>query len=294
MKSEVLDFLSKRPKVVACYGYGSGVFKQTGYTKKDKPQIDLIIVVDDLKKWHLENIKLNPKDYSLIGKNFFKKKGIDKIKGDTGIVYVSNIKYNGNIYKYGTIEEKDLINYLNSWDSFYLPGRFQKNLLPIVGKNVIDKANRNNRDNALRVALLTLEKDNINLVDIYTQICSLSYFGDTRMKFAENPHKVFNIVTGSFDFFKETYGNSSIYYKMNKKGIITIDYDKLLSDIKLLPSSLNIESTNIEEIRNSIYNYLIPLNKKESTNQTLKGLKSNGITKSIKYALKKIAKRRKK
>ena len=37
------------------------MFKQSGYTNKDKPQIDLILVVDDLKKWHLENMKLNSK-----------------------------------------------------------------------------------------------------------------------------------------------------------------------------------------------------------------------------------------
>ena len=72
MVNKIREFIERRPEVVACYGYGSGMFKQSGYTSKDKPQIDLILVVDDLKKWHLENMKLNKKDYSLLGKVFFK------------------------------------------------------------------------------------------------------------------------------------------------------------------------------------------------------------------------------
>ena len=39
MKEQILDFLSCRPKVIAAYGYGSGVFKQAGYSSKDKPPI---------------------------------------------------------------------------------------------------------------------------------------------------------------------------------------------------------------------------------------------------------------
>ena len=63
MNENVINFVKNRPEVVAAYGYGSGIFKQSGYTSKDKPQIDLILVVDDLKKWHKENMKANPKDF---------------------------------------------------------------------------------------------------------------------------------------------------------------------------------------------------------------------------------------
>ena len=100
MNKQIEEFVNKRPKVEAAYGYGSGVFKQAGYTAKDKPQIDLILIVDDIKKWHKENIKLNKKDYSLTGKIFFNLAKYNKIKGNTGIAYVSNIKENGSIFKY--------------------------------------------------------------------------------------------------------------------------------------------------------------------------------------------------
>ena len=109
---EIEKFIKKRPEVKAAYGYGSGIFKQSGYTDKDKPQIDLILVVDNLKDWHLKNIKLNPKDYSLTGKVFFKNANESKLKGNTGITYLSNIEENNLVFKYGTIELKDLEKYL--------------------------------------------------------------------------------------------------------------------------------------------------------------------------------------
>ena len=300
VKKDIIKFVERRPKVKGAYGYGSGIFKQTGYTDKDKPQIDMIFVVDDLKKWHLENMKLNPNDYSFTSKLYFKTASISKLKGNTGIVYLSNILENGSIYKYGTIEEKDLERYLNTWESFYLPGRFQKTILPIIESKKITKANEKNRENVLFTALLTLPKDKNKLIDIYTQICGLSYLGDTRMKFAENPRKVLNIVEGSYDNFKEIYGTNNLYFKTNKKNVVTIDYERLMKDINKLPNSLieyigkDIDRLDRDTICLKILSYFSEINKKESTVQTIKGLYSNGIVRSIKYASKKVLKKIKK
>lgn len=300
VKKDIIKFVERRPKVKGAYGYGSGIFKQTGYTDKDKPQIDMIFVVDDLKKWHLENMKLNPKDYSFTSKLYFRTASVSKLKGNTGIVYLSNILENGSIYKYGPIEEKDLERYLNTWESFYLPGRFQKTILPIIESKKITKANEKNRESVLFVSLLTLPKDKKKLIDVYTQICGLSYLGDTRMKFAENPRKVLNIVEGSFDNFKEIYGTNNSYFKTNKKNEITIDYERLMKDINKLPNSLieyidkDIERLDKDTICLKILSYFSEINKKESTVQTIKGLYSNGIVRSIKYASKKVLKKIKK
>lgn len=297
IKSSISKFIEKRPKVAGAYGYGSGVFKQSGYTSKDKPQIDMIFVVDDLKKWHLENMKLNPKDYSLSAKLYFKSTSSSKLKGNTGIVYLSNIVEDGSVYKYGTIEEKDLERYLDTWESFYLPGRFQKTILPIIESKKISKMNEKNRESVLFTALLTLPQGEHKLIDVYTQICGLSYLGDTRMKFAENPRKVLNIVEGSYDIFKDIYGTGNSYFKTNKKEEVTIDYEKLMKDIKKLPKFLleyigdNIENNDREIIREKILTYFTELNKKESSKQTIKGLYSNGIIRSINYAYKKVLKK---
>ena len=264
--NKIKEFVLKRPKVKAAYGYGSGVFKQAGYTNKDKPQIDLILVVNDLKKWHLENIKKNPKDYSFIGKLFYKYASINCLKGKTGITYLSNIEEDGNVYKYGTIEEKDLLNYLDTWESFYIPGRFQKRILPIIESKNISSMNQKNRENVLLTALLTLPDSKNSLIDVYTQICGLSYLGDTRMKFAENPRKVLNIVEGSYNSFLEIYGSGNDYFKVNKKGEVTISKEKLLSNIDKLPNCLyqylqkNVGEYNIETVKKQILEYFTRLN----------------------------------
>lgn len=294
---KIRKFVKKRPKVKGAYGYGSGVFKQSGYTETDKPQIDLILVVDDLKKWHLENMKLNPKDYSWIGKLYFKYASVSKLKGMTGITYLSNIVEDGSVYKYGTIEEKDLENYLNTWESFYLPGRFQKRVLPIIESKKITKINEKNRESVLFTALLTLPKEKSKLIDIYTQICGLSYLGDTRMKFAENPRKVLNIVEGSYESLKDIYGTCNAYFKTNKKDEISVNYSQLKENIEKLPKCLlgslgeNIQNQDIATIREKILAYFTELNKKESSTQTIKGIYTNGIVRSIKYASKKVLKK---
>lgn len=295
--TEIKKFIKKRPKVVGAYGYGSGIFKQSGYTKKDKPQLDLILVVDNLKEWHKENIKLNPKDYSFIGKLFFKYASVNKLKGNTGITYLSNIIENNLVFKYGTIESKDLEKYLNTWESFYLPGRFQKTIYPIIETKELSNLIELNRKQALFTALLTLPENKNKLIDVYTQLCGLSYLGDTRMKFAENPRKVLNIVEGSFDIFKEIYGTSNDYFKTDKNENTKVNRDKLLKDISKLPNSLKEyigNETEIESIRNKILEYFTNLNKEESTSQTIKGIYTNGIVRSIKYASQKVLKKLKK
>ena len=290
----IKKFVMNRPKVVAAYGYGSGIFKQSGYTDKDKPQIDLILVVDDLKKWHLENMKKNPGDYSFTGKLFFKYSSVSKLKGLTGITYLSNIKEDGSIYKYGTIEKNDLVSYLETWNSFYLPGRFQKRILPIIDSKEIEVANEKNRNAVLLVALLTLPMNRNKLIDVYTGICGLSYLGDTRMKFAENPRKVLNIVEGSYDSLNEIYGKECPYFKILKDEKIEIAREKIIKDISLLPSGLLEYLENekdLQVVRDKIISYFTELNKKESSKQTLKGLFTNGIIRSIQYASKKVMKK---
>ena len=290
MIDKIEEFIKKRPEVIAAYGYGSGIFKQSGYTKNDKPQIDLIFVVDDLRKWHLENMKLNKKDYSLIGKAFFKKGKLSKLKGTTGITYVSNIKENGNIFKYGTIEEKDLIENLNTWKSFYMPGRFQKTIYPIKESESLKEAIKHNREKALFISKCLQTREEVSNKDIYVTLCSLSYLGDTRMKFAENPRKVLNIVEGSFDELNKIY---------NVESKVILDREKLREDLVNLPNELleyinDCLDSDDTIIRQKIIDYFTELNKKESSKQTIKGIYTNGICRSINYASKKLTKRFKK
>jgi len=285
MKELIMEFLNKRPKVIGAFGYGSGVFKQIGYTENDKVQIDLILIVENIKDWHKQNIKLNPKDYSFIGKNFLTKSNINKIKGLTGITYQSNIDYKNNLFKYGIIEYKDFEKHMKTWDSFYVPGRFQKPILTIITNDKIDKLIYDNRRNACKISLLCMEEDNLD--DLFTTICSLSYNGDTRMKIAENPNKVANIVGASKEKFKEMYDFEDLYKIENNK----IVFEPQLENLPLELDKYIGNKENLKQVKQKILEYLAILNKNESKNQTIKGLKTNGIAKSAKYAVAKILKK---
>lgn len=295
MNEEILEFVNNRPKVVAAYGYGSGVFKQSGYTSKDKRQIDLILVVDDLRKWHLENMKMNKKDYSFIGKLFFKHGSIKKLKGKTGITYVSNIHENGQIFKYGTIEVKDLEKYLSTWKSFYLPGRFQKTIYPIVETEELKKKIEKNREQALLLSSFLQNNNEVTKKDLLVTLCGLSYLGDTRMKIAENPRKVLNIVEGSFDTFDRLYKFDRTYLKHCDNKLI-IDKEKVRDSLTDLPSELVEYITpylneDDEIIKAKILEYFSNINKTESSTQTIKGIKTNGVVRSVNYAAQKVGKR---
>ena len=281
MKDFIKEFLNERPEVVAAFGYGSGVFKQLGYDSKEKPQIDLILIVNDMKLWHKENIKKNPKDYSFIGRNFFLNSSIDEIKGITGITYQSNIEYKGHLFKYGIIEYGDFVRHMQTWDSFYVPGRFQKPILTIKSNNFIDELILQNRRNACKVGLLCL--NNKDLKDLYLTICNLSYSGDTRMKVAENPKKVENIVGASYDKFNEMYNFNDLYQKNGERIEYEIDIDEL-------PSSLE-KYIKDDRTKEKVMEYLSDLNRKESSLQTMKGIKTNGIVKSLRYGLAKVLKK---
>ena len=285
MKELIMEFLNKRPKVIGAFGYGSGVFKQIGYTENDKVQIDLILIVENIKDWHKQNIKLNPKDYSFIGKNFLTKSNINKIKGLTGITYQSNIDYKNNLFKYVIIEYKDFEKHMKTWYSFYVPGRFQKPILTIITNDKIDKLIYDNRRNACKISLLCMEEDNLD--DLFTTICSLSYNGDTRMKIAENPNKVANIVGASKEKFKEMYDFEDLYKIENNK----IVFEPQLENLPLELDKYIGNKENLKQVKQKILEYLAILNKNESKNQTIKGLKTNGIAKSAKYAVAKILKK---
>ena len=281
MKDFIKEFLNERPEVVAAFGYGSGVFKQLGYDSKEKPQIDLILIVNDMKLWHKENIKKNPKDYSFIGRNFFLNSSLDEIKGITGITYQSNIEYKGHLFKYGIIEYGDFVRHMQTWDSFYVHGRFQKPILTIKSNNFIDELILQNRRNACKVGLLCL--NNKDLKDLYLTICNLSYSGDTRMKVAENPKKVDNIVGASYDKFNEMYNFNDLYQKNGERIEYEIDIDEL-------PSSLE-KYIKDDKTKEKVMEYLSDLNRKESSLQTMKGIKTNGIVKSLRYGLAKVLKK---
>lgn len=298
-KKEVLEeFVGERPEVVGAYGYGSGVFLQSNYHGK-KPQNDLILIVEDLKKWHTDNLTINKEDYSLIGKVYLSVASIKRIKGLNKITYVSNIKSNGEVFKYGVIEEKDFIRGLNSWENIFLAGRFHKPTLELKSNKKLSNAILKDRESALIVACL-LSPARTSLRDLYIKLCGLSYYGDTRMAFAENPNKVQNIVYGNFEYLEEIYSaiGSKYPFLERKDDILIIDHDAIIDNVELLPPSLLsflivncTDITDLIQVRKNIFKFFRQKNAEESMYQTVSSIKTNGIVRSVPYALSKVSKR---
>ena len=92
IKDLILQFTQTKPETIGIFGYGSGVKKQAGYTSKDNPQIDLIMVVEDEEKWHKENMQLNSDDYSLVSKIFFTQLNPKWHHWGTDICYLTYLK----------------------------------------------------------------------------------------------------------------------------------------------------------------------------------------------------------
>lgn len=295
-KNLLTNFVASRQNsvpIIAAFGYGSGIFKQKGYDLQ-KNMIDTIFIVEDSMKWHKENKKKNPKDYPLSAKILLGNINIDKISLLSGITYQTNITFNACTFKYGVISENVFLEQMTSWNKFFLPGRFQKPIYPIQTTDCINLAIEKNRKTALLISLLTLPEDKKTIRGLFMHLCSLSYLGDIRMLFVENPNKIANIVEAEFALFLQIYGRDNEYFFTKRNGEIVINYDKLLLEIEnLLPKGIkkNLDSNN-PYLQEQILKYIKHENLLESIIQPMMGILTSGPITSFKYAKQKMSKRK--
>lgn len=283
-EEEILKFMDNRPETVAVIGYGSGINVQYGQENR-KPQIDLIVVVNNLKQWHKENIRLNPRDYSFSGKLFFKFASRRYMRKGGKITYMTYIAFNGQEYKIGTIEKDDFLADLKNWETFYMAGRMQKPILVVKAPKEIESAIEYNRHAGLLSSKLLLGKGEYDEEYFYTILAGLSYLGDTRMGIAENPDKVLNIVKGRFDFYHDTYGKELKF----KRGNVVVEEE----DIKTLPDDMQKYLMDYKgTISDGIRQFLVNKNRNQSMSQTVKGLLTTGPIKSIKYIAQKLKRKK--
>lgn len=231
------------PPIVYAFGYGSGIFPQLGYrtnpspfpssissssfpppskneTTTAAPMLDFIFVVENPMEWHKENIVRNKHHYSYLWQ-LCGYRLISYIQEYTG----AGIWYNtlvpipneaksivqGQLMKYGIISLETFLEDCLQWKYFYLAGRLHKPVNILLSSSsplpssLCGIATRENLRHALRTALLILPSK-FTAYDLYLTIASLSYTGDWRMVFGENPHKVMNIVNPQLARFHALYG----------------------------------------------------------------------------------------
>lgn len=235
----IKDFINTLPEVNAVYGYGSGVINQIGSGAKCG-QIDLIVVVNDTEKFHIKNLELNPNYYTKSAKKFFLKyKLLHSFGAD--ICYIPYIKYKENKFKIGVISRSSLIDDLTNWKNLYMAGRFQKPMVEFKTNKNINNAIESNHKNALLISLLLQNSSYCTLYDLYHTLLSLSYMGDIRTGLTinnkkilnfENPHKIDNIIAGSYKELNKIYLSKNInnnYFKVICNQDMEFKFDDSLS-----------------------------------------------------------------
>lgn len=312
----ILDYFDVDGSIDFAMGYGSGIISQAGYDQKGygTPMLDFIFATKDPIKWHQRNCQLNPHHYSLlmrplmaIGPN--REMLARKIQNWGAQIYYNNgIKMSGHVIKYGIISTEDLVSDLIKWNTLYVAGRMHKPHLVLKDNNKVNEAQQINLDYAFNVAR-SLLPCRFTLRNLLKTIIGISFMGDFRMKWGENPRKMENILNGQYEnlisIYKGKIERKLFPYSPLKIDSLQID-NKEKRKICFVDGNVELEQDKREEL--SIPEGLaarIKMNKKGnmpleegiksivgpvSWKQAIKGIVTAGPLKSISYGMAKIVK----
>ncbi|XP_033207333.1 phosphatidate cytidylyltransferase, mitochondrial [Belonocnema kinseyi] len=305
-----------------CFAYGSGTFKQT--SDPNENMLDLIFVVRNPNRWHAENLSRNPSHYAQ-PLRFLGYKAITKLQESWGakVYYNTLVKTSeGRTIKYGVISEISLVEDLLDWNLLYLSGRLHKPVQVLIEPDEdsdLRTALLQNLHSAVHAALLLLP-EHFTETDFYRTIAGLSYNGDFRMTFGEDKNKVKNIVIPQLKQFRELYapilkhfdkyveiphsedaaimcrqdtGPSTRIHHLNQ--LPRAPQVKLVRAWSLGPRSKDTEDclralAHDPDCSETLDQCLREIVWKSSVSQSLKGILTAGLYKSVKYSWAKIVK----
>lgn len=307
------------------FGYGSRVVEQEGDVDVTS-LFDIIIVVNDSHSWHKENLNRNGRHYSLLR---CLPSSLDKINYiqhlGAGVYFNPYVEMEGLSIKYGVIQTNHLIEDLNNWSTLYVAGRLHKPvdfILDTRDKNEpLRLALRFNKESAIRAALLQLP-ETFDTTKLYQTITGLSYNGDLRMFIGEDKRKVENIVSKQIELFDRLYSptiklnkhfKDSVHFNESKQVFVQdLSPKTLMNNLRLLPSNVrrNIVRCNIHgkeartveadvvlasasrslECDKIVSKSIASIVLRSSSTQSLKGLITAGLMKSLKYSQRKLFK----
>ncbi|KAJ1821594.1 Mitochondrial translocator assembly and maintenance protein 41 [Coemansia sp. RSA 2599] len=295
------------------FAYGSGVYKQAGYGGGSKPMVDLIFAVSHPDHWHALNIAQNRSHYSFMGTLGSNAVSFVQDRMGAGVYYNPFVEINGIMVKYGVVSMETLSSDLLNWDTLYLAGRMHKPTLTLRRDPLMRISKQVNLTHAVRAALLTLPK-NFTSEELFQAIASISFAGDFRMKIGgENPQKVQNIVEAQMPLFKSRYrsiieglpnleyiGQDLLQQDMGPAARAAMlrkmpnnFYDQLVRQGRKagtkLPPGLGAEKVNSErlvsmpEIDSIAQKAIEKIVARPALTQSLKGILTSGVTKSLTY-----------
>jgi mitochondrial translocator assembly and maintenance protein 41 len=176
------------------------------------PMVDLIFVVENSESWHEKNMILNPSHYTTLFP--LKASWIATLESDygAGIWYNAMVpmritRYPHRLMKYGVISRRKFLEDMLEWKYLYVAGRLHKPVQILKSQPHIKHAMERNRENAILTSLLLLPP-RFTESDLFLTIAGLSYIGDPRMKYGENPKKVMNLVSGSMLSYRLIYSHA--------------------------------------------------------------------------------------
>jgi translocator assembly and maintenance protein 41 len=300
------------------FAYGSGVFQQQGHKDVSKNMLDFIFVVDNPQEWHRKNLARNPKHYSFL--KYLGAHNVANIQERFGakVYFNTLVPCESRLIKYGVISTESLINDLLDWDTLYVSGRLHKPVLTLHrgGNNQLGPALISNLQSALHMALLQLP-DSFSEEELFTTITGLSYAGDFRMTVGEDKNKVRNIVKPNMAHFRELYSpvlqQLSEHLQWNEGRALfkqSLSAETRCFHLNLLPKyivyglvnqcnadgrhrdaedvlrGLASDSDCEDELRNALEGIV----KQSSWSQSIKGIFTAGLFKSIRYSANKLKK----
>ncbi|CAM9106839.1 unnamed protein product [Ascophyllum nodosum] len=216
LNDKLTELIEAFPAVDFAFAYGSGVIQQQGYSKhvssaSELPMLDLVLAVKDSEAWHRSNLESrNSEHYSGVarllgaGRVAQLQEGFGAKMYYNTLIPITSTPHRGRSMKYGVISTKHLTEDLRDWTWLYAAGRLQKPVRVIQASGEVSSAIQENLVSATKVALLLLP-ESFSAKELYKTIAGLSYTGDFRMYFGENPNKVRNIVASTLDRFQNLY-----------------------------------------------------------------------------------------
>ena len=314
--SRILSQFPKKDLRMA-FAYGSGAFRQTSHQDPSKNMLDFIFVVDNPEDWHRINISTNPQHYSFL--RWFGAKRVASIeeKFGAGIYFNTLVPCEGRMIKYGVVQTDTLINDLYDWDTIYVSGRLQKPVQTIYWQEdkELQLALMTNHQSAIHTSLLLLP-DTFSENELYCTVTGLSYKGDFRMRIGEDKNKIENIVRPNVKHFRRLYGpilrHESHLHWNESEGTFeqSLDFTSQYHHLNLLPKMVQLglvahrnkdgRHRDIEEVlrsfshdrecRHVIQTCIAGIVKQSSITQSLKGVFTAGVVKSVRYSWSKLKK----
>ncbi|XP_065893590.1 phosphatidate cytidylyltransferase, mitochondrial-like [Dysidea avara] len=296
------------PKVAFSFAYGSAVFKQLG--RPLGHMLDFIFAVDDPVSWHKQNLKWNSTHYSFL--RHLGAGSVVTVQSWAGQIYYNSlVEMNGKLIKYGVVSVHDMCHDLRHWNTLYVSGRLHKPVLMLeqAPPPMVSAAIATNLSMAVHSSLLMLP-EKFSKEQLYTTIAGLSYQGDFRMIVGEDKNKVRNIVTPHLGEFHHLYSNTI------NSDYISIGSDHIIQDkstnatvrhLTQLPSTIqdnllrytglaSFSEENVQRIAEDtslpehVHKSIKRVVARISLNQSLKGILTAGISKSVLYSGKKLQK----